>query len=47
MQNEGTLRKEDKRSVAKESIRELITRGRIAGEVDVIWAWVVTRERSA
>jgi len=47
IQKEGTLRNEARRSEEKDSTREVITRGRMVGEVDVIWEWVVTRERRA
>lgn len=47
MSSEGTLRNEERRSAENDSTRAVITRGRMAGEVDVTWAWVETRERRA
>lgn len=41
------MRKAERRSEEKDSTREVMTRGRIAGEVDVTWAWVVTSDRRA
>lgn len=47
MQKEGTLRNEERRSEEKDSTRAVITRGRMAGEVEETWAWVDTSERRA
>jgi len=47
MWNEGTLRNAARRSDEKDSTRAVITRGRIAGEVEETWAWVETRDRRA
>jgi len=47
MQKRGTFRKAARRSFAKDSMRAVMTRGKIAGEIVETWACVETRESKA